>query len=82
MMIVFCRDALAKFNNSDDGVPTVSFDQFCSYFDHSTDTLWRAFDSLDDQNCGFITEGSLLRALRGLGMSAQPEDARRCASAS
>lgn len=57
----------------------MSFDQFCSYFDHSTDTLWRAFESLDDQNRGLITEGSLLRSLRGLGMSAQPEDARRYA---
>eukprot|EP00892_Ulva_mutabilis_P000936 jgi/Ulvmu1/10843/UM007_0017.1 len=74
----FRRDAMSKFSDCDDGVlRKVSYNQFCSYFDHSTDKLWQAFESLDDQSNGLITEGSLLRSLRDMGMSAQPEDARR-----
>lgn len=75
------RDALAKFNDGDErGPDTVSFLQFSNYFEQSTEKLWQAFASLDDQKSGLITESSLLRSLRHLGMSAQPEDARRFAS--
>ena len=55
----------------------VSFEDFEAYMRKASRRMHAAFDALDAEHKGYLTEAGLLQALRAMGFPAKGEDARR-----
>ena len=60
---------------ADSGAAALSFDDFHRYVTRATSPLFRAFEALDPDCTGYLTEAGLLTALRSMGFSAEKDDA-------
>lgn len=70
------RDVLKQHKSKNDE-QWMSFDAYKMHVRDSSERCWKAFNELDVDQSGVITEGNLLRALKKMGMKPKQEDARR-----
>lgn len=72
-----CRDVLKQADKSSSTEQRLSFDAYKKHVHACTERCWKAFNQLDVDQSGYITEDNLLCALKQMGMKPKPEDARR-----
>jgi EF-hand domain pair len=70
------REVLGQYGHKATATP-VSFEEFEAYVRKASAKMCRAFERLDSEHSGALTESGLLAALRTMGFSAQREDALR-----
>lgn len=73
--LALCSDLMGQYVNEADGATSVSYENFQRYVSKASRNIAKAFETLDPDNSGYLTESGLLVALRSLGFSAQQEDA-------
>lgn len=71
-----CRDVLKQHTGSSDE-QWLSFDGYKKHVHDSTERCLKAFNELDVDHSGVITEDNLLCALKKMGMKPKQADARR-----
>jgi hypothetical protein len=72
----FCRDVL-KQHTTGSKEQRLSFEAYKMHVSRSAERCMTAFNELDVNRSGFITEDSLLCALKKMGMKPKQQDARR-----
>ena len=70
------RDVLKQHTSKNDE-QWLSFDAYKVHVRESSERCWKAFNELDMDQSGVLTEDNLLRSLKKMGMKPKPEDARR-----